>query len=106
MCGEDTELAALRAVAQLLDAQPDPAAELEFWRQLCREAYVAGRAEGWLRGYEHGARIREAEWPAVVAVLAGLGLADLDRLRWGPGGREHFGDPRPGDRFPRMEAAS
>lgn len=23
--------------------------------------------------------------------------AKLEVLRWGPGGREHFGDPRPGD---------
>ncbi|WP_345433797.1 hypothetical protein [Actinoallomurus vinaceus] len=23
--------------------------------------------------------------------------AELEALRWGPGGREHFGDPRPGD---------
>lgn len=32
--------------------------------------------------------------------------AELEAERWGPGGREHFGDPRPGD-FPgraRLEA--
>jgi hypothetical protein len=29
--------------------------------------------------------------------------AELEMRRWGPGGREHFGDPRPGD-FPGMGA--
>ncbi len=24
-------------------------------------------------------------------------LAELETRRWGPGGRAHFGDPRPGD---------
>jgi hypothetical protein len=96
----------LRGVAALLAAMPDPLAEIELRRQLCREAYESGRAEGWRQGYEHGARVLEAEWPAVVAPLSGPSFAELELLRWGPGGREHFGDPRPGDRFPRMEAAS
>lgn len=26
-----------------------------------------------------------------------LSHAELEERRWGPGGREHFGDPRPGD---------
>lgn len=93
-------------VAELLAAMPDPGAELELRRQLCREAYEAGLADGYRRGYELGARLREAEWPAVIAPLSAPSLAELDQLRWGPGGREHFGDPRPGDRYPKLEAAS
>jgi hypothetical protein len=27
----------------------------------------------------------------------GVGVAELELRRWGPGGREHFGDPRPDD---------
>jgi len=96
----------LCGVAALLAAMPDPLAEIELRRQLCREAYEAGRAEGWRQGYEHGARLLEAEWPAVVAPLAGPSFAELELLRWGSGGREHFGAPRASDRFPRMEAAS
>jgi hypothetical protein len=98
----------LNAVAMLLAALPDPLAEVELRRQLCREAYAAGLAEGYRTGYERGARLREAEWPAVVAPLAGPTRSELEGLRWGPGGREHFGDPRPGDRLTptRQKAAS
>ena len=28
---------------------------------------------------------------------SGPSHAELEERRWGPGGREHFGDPRPGD---------
>jgi len=73
--------AELRAVAMLLAAQGDPFAELELRRQLCREAYKAGLAEGWRRGYERGARLVEAEWPTVIAPLLGPSLAELERLR-------------------------
>jgi hypothetical protein len=101
-------LAALRAVAELVAAQPDPTVELEWWRQQCREAYEWGRAAGWREGYEHGARLLEATWAPVVAPLTGPTLAELEVLRWGPCGREHYGDPRPGDRIrpePREGAA-
>ena len=95
-------------VAALVGFLSDPAAELELWRQQCREAYEAGLAEGYRRGYERGARILEAEWPAIIAPLAGPTHEELEAARFGPGGREHFGDPRPADRFPRtrLEAAS
>jgi uncharacterized protein YecA (UPF0149 family) len=86
-------------VAELLAAMPDPRAELELRRQLAREAYAAGRVEGWREGYERGARLRETEWPSVVAALRGPCLAELELLRYGPGGRQHFGDPRPTDRI-------
>jgi hypothetical protein len=94
--------------AALVAALPDPQAEVELRRQLVREAYAAGRAEGWREGYERGARLRETEWPSVVAPLSGPILAELEHLRWGAAGREHFGDPRPTDRIrplPREGAA-
>lgn len=83
----------------LVSALPDPGAEIELRRQLAREAYAEGRASGFREGYERGARLREAEWPSVVAPLSGPALAELECLRWGPHGREHFGDPRPADRI-------
>lgn len=106
MGGETWTGAELRAVAALLAAQPDPMAELERQRRLVRQAYESGRAAGWREGYEYGARLLEADWPAYVRRLVRPSVAELERLRWGPGGREHFGDPRPTDRFPRLEAAS
>ena len=31
------------------------------------------------------------------AAVRGPSHAELEEKRWGPGGREHFADPRPGD---------
>jgi hypothetical protein len=64
-----------------------------------RDGYQAGHAAGYERGYHRGARLLEAEWPVVVASVTACGpsFAELERRRWGPGGRERFGDPRPGD---------
>ena len=53
--------------------------------------------------YEAGRRSAEAEmaaaWARVTAVVRGPDLAEIEERRWGPGGRAHFGDARPGD-FP------
>lgn len=108
MASDARDVTGLRAVAALLAAQPDPESEVALWRQLCREAYKAGRAEGRREGYERGARLLEAQWPQIVAaVVSGAPpLAELELRRWGPGGRERFGDPRPGDRISGLEAAS
>jgi hypothetical protein len=39
-------------------------------------------------------------WAALVRpVVTGISHAELEQRRWGPGGRAHFADPRPGD-FP------
>jgi hypothetical protein len=49
-----------------------------------------------------------AAWRRVAGKVArGAGdpsFAELERRRWGPGGRDHVGDPRPGD-FPGTEGA-
>ncbi|MGH3254823.1 MAG: hypothetical protein ACRDOU_05335 [Streptosporangiaceae bacterium] len=52
--------------------------------------------------YELGRRAAEAEqaeaWRRLAAPVAhGIAYAELEERRWGPGGREHFADPRPGD---------
>jgi len=44
---------------------------------------------------------RLVEVPPPVA--HGISHAELEQRRWGPGGRAHFADPRPGD-FPGRAA--
>ena len=68
-------------------------AETAYRNQLAREAgareYERGQADGYLRAIAD-----------VKALQHGLVLdAQLETLRYGPGGRAHFADPRPGD-FP------
>ena len=77
------------------------------------EAAELAEAEGRYRNqvghlmYEAGRRSAEAEmaaaWARVTAVVRGPGLAEIEERRWGPGGRAHFGDARPGD-FPGRAA--
>ena len=75
--------------------------ETAYRHQLARQMYEAGRREG----YEAGRRDAEADmarfWAeAARQVTRGVSHAELEQRRWGPGGRAHFADPRPGD-FPR-----
>lgn len=81
--------------------------ERDIWMQRMldaeRVAYREGYRAGQRAGYERGTRQMEAEWPAVVAPLASIARgkpthAELDVLRYGPGGRERFSDPLPSDR--------
>lgn len=70
-----------------------------------RAGYDRGRRDGWRDGYRQGREDEAQDWftslaPAREAVrlcARGPSYVELERLRWGPGGREHFGDPRPGD---------
>ena len=76
---------------EVIEAAELAEAETRYRNQLVSEIaaaeYERGQADGYVRaiadvkGVQHGI-VRDAE---------------LDALRWGPGGREHFGDPRPGD---------
>ena len=71
-----------------------------------RAAYRAGFEAGRVAEKQHADRA----WSAVPVQKAQLGpsYAELSLLRWGPGGRHAFGDPKPGDRAPlqtRLEAA-
>jgi hypothetical protein len=96
--------AAVRTLGELLTALPDPEAELEaeleLQRQLAREAYELGQADGWRRGYARAEADMARRWQEISALIAigGVTHEELELRRWGPGGREHFGDPRPGDR--------
>lgn len=77
-------------------------AERDAWlrRLLAAEAcaYRRGFADGLREGAEAARREQAAAWQAAAERAAGrVPLTDLERRRWGPGGRDCFGDPRPGD---------
>ncbi len=88
----------------LLEALPDPLTEAEYRRQLCREAFERGRAFGDREGYERARAEQAADWHAVAhpASRGGESHTTYEERRWGPLGREHFADPRPGDRTPEQ----
>lgn len=72
--------------------------ETAYRNQLGRLMYEAGRCDG----YEAGRRDAEADmarfWAeAARQVTRGVSHAELEQRRWGPGGRAHFADPRPGE---------
>jgi hypothetical protein len=75
----------------------DPVTEVRYRRQLVAEAAAEAYDLGFRDGDEGRARRRQATWPPIAAGAAGPSHAELERRRWGPGGREHFGDLRPGD---------
>ena len=81
--------------AEAIEAAELAEAEIRYRNQLAREAgrgreYERGQVDGYLAGASAD----------VKAVQHGLVLdAQLEAMRYGPGGRAHFADPRPGD-FP------
>lgn len=98
--------AGLSAVACLLAAMPDPGAEVELRRQLAREAYERGVADGWRQGYERAAADMADQWrePSKRIARGGTPYRELERRRWTVRGdqrdRETFGQPHPDDRIP------
>ena len=72
---------------------PDPLAEIEYRRQLCREAFERGRALGDREGYERARAEQAADWHAVAhpASRGGESHATYEERRWGP-----LGLPEPG----------
>lgn len=83
--------------AEAIEAAELAGAEIRYRNQLAREAAEAGYERGQLDGYLRAIA-------DVKAVQHGLVLdAQLEALRYGPGGRDHFADPRPGD-FPGRAA--
>jgi hypothetical protein len=75
-------------------------AETAYRNQLARQMYQAGQRAGFQAGYRQADADEAARWAEVARPVArGIGHAELEQRRWGPGGRAHFADPRPGD-FP------
>jgi hypothetical protein len=62
-------------------------------REAADAAYERGRADGYVQAV--------ADMKAVQRGI--VRDAELETRRWGPDGREHFADPRPGD-FPGQAA--
>ena len=95
---------------EAIEAAEQAEAETRYRNQLGREMYQAGHADGYRAGYEVARGEREAGaaawWREHGRSLAqGPTHAELEERRWGPGGRAHFGDPRPGD-FPGLGTQS
>jgi hypothetical protein len=78
--------------------------ERDQWARVClireRRAFGRGRTLGRTEGYGQAEADMAAQWNAIARLgLGGPGHTEIEKRRWGPGGREHFADPRPGD-FP------
>lgn len=74
-------------------------AERDLWERRLLDAERAAYARGYQDGRDDQAREDGRRWAAmpVRRVNGEPTFAELELLRWGPGGREHFGDPRPDD---------
>ena len=71
-------------------------AEAAYRNQVGREMFAAG--------YAAAEADMDAAWNRIArAAVCSPPHAELEEKRWGPGGRAHFGDPRPGD-FPGSAA--
>jgi hypothetical protein len=84
---------------EAIEAAEVAEAETAYRNQLGREMYQAGRGDGYQAGYRQAEADQAARWNQATRPAAGPSHAELEEQRWGPGGREHFADPRPGD-FP------
>jgi hypothetical protein len=77
--------------AEAIETAEQAEAETAYRNQLGREmaaaAYERGLSDGYVRAIED---VKAAQHGIVRN-------AGLEIERYGPGGREHFGDPRPGD---------
>lgn len=79
--------------AEAIEAAELAEAEIRYRNQLAREMYAAGRRDAEAAAYVRGVADVKSALHGVVRD------AELAARRWGPGGRAHFADPRPGD-FP------
>ncbi|MGH3180605.1 MAG: hypothetical protein ACRDOH_21430 [Streptosporangiaceae bacterium] len=75
---------------EAIEAAELAGAETAYRCQLARESFEAGRLAAEADMAERWNRIaRDA--------VRRPSLTEYEARRWGPGGRAHFGDPRPGD---------
>jgi hypothetical protein len=95
------------ALAELLKLSD----ERDVWLDRLGDEYRLGWKLGYAAGVGEGRRLeadeRDQAWiRAAAAVIKGETHAELERRRWGPRGRRHFGDPRPGDFRGRQAGAA
>ena len=88
---------------QAIEAAEQVEAETAYRLQMARDAYEAGHADGYRAGYRQADADQAARWNQAARAIDGRAQAELEERRWGPGGRAHFADPRPGD-FPGRSA--
>jgi hypothetical protein len=88
---------------QAIEAAEQVEAETAYRLQLARDAYAAGHADGYRAGYRQADADQAARWNHAARAIDGPTQAEVEERRWGPGGRTHFADPRPGD-FPGRSA--
>jgi hypothetical protein len=80
------------AIAEAEHAEAETRYRLQLAREMFQVGYAAAEAD------------RDRQWKAIAhAAVHGTSHTELEELRWGPGGRAHFADPRPGD-FPGRDA--
>src|ERR1700691_770416 len=94
-----TELNTLRGLVQAhLEADVE-AAHASMARHDAQAAYQDGYEQGTRDEGERQFDSQKARaWAEALAVKAGEpSFTELEERRWGPGGREHAADPRPGD---------
>ena len=77
-------------------------AETTYRLQLAREMTAHAAAVEYERGLAEGYQLAIADFKAFQH--AEVRDVEMETLRWGPEGRAHFGDPRPGDFPGRPEA--
>lgn len=82
--------------AEAIEAAELAEAEVRYRNQLAREMYAAGRRDAEAAGYVRAIADVKAAQHGLVRD------AEVYARRWGPGGRAHFADPRPGD-FPGID---
>jgi hypothetical protein len=87
-------------ITALLELSDERDTWLRWGLGMWRNGFYEGRAEGIAEGRAlEVAEQDEAHRAMAARILRHEPFTELERRRWGPGGREHFGDPRPGD-FP------
>lgn len=75
----------------------------QWWRTDVQTSVIAGQREGWNAALEHVHRVRQQQFNPIARLMLDLsssGRPDVAKAEgdmWGPGGREHFADPRTGD---------
>jgi hypothetical protein len=102
------EPASLRqAVGELLDISDERDVYLARLQAVWGEGWLAGHEVGDEGGYAEAQRDMARRWHEVAnpAARGGPSHDELERRRWGPAGREHFGDKRPGDYPGKGDAA-
>jgi hypothetical protein len=95
----------LMAAAEMIDDLGDVALRE---RRIFEQAWAAGYRVGYEAGHDVGHRRAHAEiaedWRHLAEKIRGEArYVGLEERRWGPGGRAHFGDPRPTDWPGRQE---